>query len=101
MKKLFLLLAPTLLLGGCWVYGSGETVGNVYAVDDGLFWSRAWIKTTLESSESDCYVFDGDELRGKLMDVSGGAKVKLKYKRHFSTASACSNDEITSVEIVK
>ena len=69
MKKILItviLLAGLLLLSGCWVYGQGQTVGYVYAVDDGAFWDIVWYKSSLESSQSDCYLLQNDEKRLKM-----------------------------------
>ena len=109
MKKILItviLLAGLLLLSGCWVYGQGQTVGYVYAVDDDVLWDIVWYKSSLESSESDCYVIKNDELKQKLRQVSGDQKVKLYYKRHIATWDSCSektktNDEIYDFEVLK
>lgn len=107
MKKLLILIAP-LLLSGCFRYGTGETTGYVYAIDDGLIWDHVWFKSTLEASQADCYLLDNDDLKSKLKEASGKLKVKLGYDRHLFTFSNCdapesgnaTSDEITSIEIL-
>lgn len=108
-KKAILLACLVLMLSfttGCIKYGKGETVGYVYAVDDGVLWDKVWYKSSLESSESDCYLIDDSNLKNQLRELSGtDTKVKLKYDRHLFTASMCpegagTDDEITSIEIM-
>lgn len=107
MKKMLLLIAccSLLFLTGCWVYGSGQTTGYVYAVDDGIIWDKIWFKSSLESSQSDCYLIQTDNLKDKLRNMDVDTQVTLHYKRHLITMSICpegtgTNDEITSFEIV-
>ena len=108
MKRTILLLITlsTLLLTGCGIYGKGETEGYVYAIDDGLIWDKVWYKSSLESSESDCYLIKDDVIKQQLRAISSDTRIKLKYDRHFQTASLCpdgtsTNDEITSFEIIQ
>lgn len=110
MKRLIilgLLLGSLLFLTGCWVYGKGESVGYVYAVDDGIFWDKVWFKSNLQSSESDCYLINDDGLKDELKQIQGDTnKVRLHYKRHLFTVAQCqegteTDDEIVSFEVVK
>jgi len=83
-----------------------ETIGYVYAVEDGLVWDKIWYKSNLESSESDCYLINDDTLKNQLKAISGIQKVKLSYDRHFFTLSMCpegteNNDEIIGFDIVR
>lgn len=102
LMKTFLILLLPLLLTGCGVYGTGETIGYVYAVDDGIFWNRVYYKTDLQSSETDCYIFSDDSIGEQLRALSGKDKIKLKYDRHFFalTAETCNADEITGIDMV-
>lgn len=103
MKTRFTLLsliAVPLVLSGCGVYGSGTTTGYIYAVDDGPVWSKVWFKTSLEASESDCYVVDSGKVKDDLKPLIGGTKVNLTYRKHLATFFAfCGEsgegDEIT------
>jgi len=109
MKKiliLLLLLLP-LFLGGCIVYGKGQTTGYVYAVDDGVIWDKVWYKSSLQSSESDCYLINNDLLKEQLRSLPAETNIKLHYKRHLITIANCggdgssnTDDEITSIEII-
>lgn len=105
MIKIITTLTILLLLSGCIIYGEGETIGYIYAVDDGIFWDKVWYKSNLESSESDCYLLSttDDELKDTLRQISGNTKVKLRYRRHLMTVASCpsgteTDDEITSIE---
>jgi hypothetical protein len=103
--SLSILILCLLFLSGCWVYGKGETVGYIYAVDDGIFWDKVWYKSSLESSESDCYLLKDDNIKQQLRDLPNGIKVKLSYDRHFITIASCpegtdTEDEINGFEIV-
>lgn len=98
--RLLLLIFCVLSLAGCGKYGKGETVGYVYAVDDGIFWDSVWIKSSLEASESDCYLLKNDMIKQSLKDLSGKQKVKFFYDRHLFVLAANSNDEITEYEIL-
>lgn len=100
MKKLIALGALAIIsLTGCGVYGQGKTVGYVYAVDDG-WWNKVWFKTSLQASESDCYVVSDGTVRDKLNQVIGGAKVRLTYSKHLDTLDSCPPDNKTSDEII-
>lgn len=90
MKKLVLLMVLCLCLTGCWRYGKGEMRGYVTAVDDGIFWSYAYIKTDLESSDPDTFVFrkSNDKLREELMLNAYYKKpVKILFYNHIGTAT--------------
>ena len=101
-----LLLLIALASTGCWKYGKGETIGYIYAVDDGIAWDKIWFKSNLQSSESDCYLIKDDALKEQLRQVSGDAKVRLYYDRHLFTIASCpegtsTNDEIVRFEILE
>jgi len=107
MKKILilLLLILPLFLGGCIVYGKGQSTGYIYAVDDGVIWDKVWYKSSLQSSESDCYLIDNDFLKEELRELPAGTQIKLYYKRHLATIAICpegtsTDDEITSYEII-
>lgn len=111
MKAIAILMALMLipsLLTGCGVYGKGETIGYIYAVDDAVLWTQVWYKSSLESSESDCYVVDTDktDLIEKLKQASGETKVKMKYEKHLYTLNLCptehqTHDAIVDVQIIE
>jgi hypothetical protein len=103
--RLIAALAACSILSACGIYGTGETVGYVYAVDDGIIWDKVWYKSTLESSQGDCYLIDNDVLKAQLRELSGKQKVKLTYARHFYTFSRCpegtgTKDEITGITLI-
>lgn len=100
-----LLFVLPLFLGGCIVYGKGQTTGYVYAVDDGVVWDKVWYKSSLQSSESDCYLIKDDSLKEELRNLPSGTNLKLFYDRHLMTVANCpegtgTDDEITSFEII-
>jgi len=100
---LSLILFSALFTQGCWVYGQGETTGYIYAVDDGIFWDKVWYKSSLDSSESDCYLLNDNNLKQQLRSISGDSKVKLTYDRHLATIGVCddaTDDEIISIQII-
>lgn len=107
MKRQILLTIISLVsLTGCVKYGTGETIGYIYAVDDGIIWDKVWYKSSLESSESDCYLLRANsKIKEDIKNASGGAKVRLKYSKHMITASLCpegtgTSDEVTSIELL-
>ena len=103
MKKIILLslcVLAVLTLQGCAVYGTGETTGYFYAVDDGIIWDYVYYKSSLESSETDFYILREDDLlKTELRNLPPNTFVKFYYNRHFITLGY-SNDEITSYEIL-
>jgi hypothetical protein len=100
--KIGLILTLLLMLPSCIIYGKGETIGYIYAVDDGIFWDKVWYKTNLESSESDCYLLNTDNvnLKEELRQLSGKVKLKLHYQRHFMTWAMCPDGTSTEDEIM-
>lgn len=101
MKKLILIILAVLMLSGCAKFGTGEQIGYIVAVDDGMVWDRVWIKTDQMTSDPDCYVLEEDhELKEEFkLLLEGQRKVKIKYNKHFATVG-CSPDEITKYEIL-
>lgn len=105
LVSVFLVLVFT--MSSCGIYGKGETTGYVYAIDDGMVWDKVWYKSSLQSSESDCYLINDDSLKEQLRSLPTGTFLKLKYNRHFMTIANCGNekaetdDEIISFEIVE
>jgi len=107
MKKIILcmILISMLSMTGCWRYGEGEAIGYVNAVDDGILWDTVWLKTSMDTSQEDCYIIDNDNVKRMLKGLVGKEKVKLIYDRHFFTLSTgCGedggSDEITNFEII-
>ena len=99
------MLLSLLFLTGCGVYGKGQTQGYIYAVDDGLLWDEVWFKSSLQSSESDCYLIKDDNLKEQLRSLPAATNIKLYYGRHIFTWSGCPNgtdtsDEITNFEVL-
>ena len=98
-KVLSAIIFTLLLLTGCFRYGGGEITGYPMAVENGFFWDKVWIKSTLESSDQDCLVIPknsvlSDEIRQHARDQE---KHTYRYSRHLATlTSNCFNDEITS-----
>ena len=101
MKKIILcmILISMLLLTGCWRYGEGEAIGYVIAVDDGLMWDKVWFKTSLDTSQEDCYLIDNNNVKSLLKELAGKYKVKIIYDRHFFTLSTGCGEDGTSDEI--
>lgn len=100
-KKLITLIPLFLLLTGCGVFGKGTTTGYIYAVDDDLFTDNLWYKSSLESSESDCYSVRNQALTEELRKIEVGTLLKLYYDRHFFTFWDCASDIVTSYEVVE
>lgn len=90
------------IFGGCMEYGSGASTGYVYAVDDGIIWDKVWFKPSMESTESDCYLVSEDSsIKEDLKNLKSGQQIKIEYKRHFVTLSACPEGTGTEDEIIK
>ena len=100
MHKIFGLFLLLILTSGCLRYGSGEAIGYINAVDDGLVWDKVWIKTSLETSTEDCYLVAEDSGVKILLKDLIGEKVKIKYDRHLSTIGSCPEGTDTSDEII-
>jgi hypothetical protein len=104
MKRLFCLLLLSFFLGGCWIYGKGNYVGYVIAVEQGIFWSRAWLKTDLTSSDADAFLIRKSdyEMQQELTKLAEDKiKIRIDYQRHFMTVAIEDNDEILKYEIMK
>ena len=102
MNKLLImvLVIAALFTTGCYVYGSGKTYGYVTTVEDGIFWDKAWFRAELESSQTDCYVLNSNNLKEQLRQTSeAGQRVEMSYRRHFITLG-CSSDQASSVRVV-
>lgn len=102
MKRIILVsVLAALLLSGCLRYTSGQSYGYVTTVEGGIFWSRAWFRAELESSQTDCYLVQrsNDDLKAELRAFAEqGQRVKLQYARHLVAAQIqCSFDEIVKV----
>lgn len=100
---IFVLLLLPIFLGGCSVYGRGESQGVIYAVDDGIVWDKVFFKPALESTESDCYLIDDDNLKADLRNLPDGTRIKIYYYKHLITVATCdgaTEDEIYKYEIL-
>ncbi len=104
LMKVFMLIVMCFGISGCLIYGKGEEVCYVSAVDDELFWAVVYTKTDLASSDADSYIVEkgNDELRGQLLKVAEKKqRIKIKYKKHFMAAILNANgDEIYSFEVI-
>lgn len=105
-KLLFgIVIVSLLLLTGCMVYGEGTYTGNIISVEEGIFWNVVWLKTTVESSDADCFLLLKNDPVSKtnLEHLSTTqTKVTIKYLRHLITLTQCDNsDEIIDFNEVK
>ncbi len=101
MKALIAALFLALLLTGCVRYGTGEITGYPMAVENGFFWDKVWIKSTLESSDQDCLIIaKNSPLSAEIRDqAKAQEKHTYKYDRHLLTlVDGCYDDEITGYE---
>ena len=102
MRHLILLglLFIILSLPGCIPYTSGSSYGYVTTVEGGIFWSHAWFRAELESSQTDDYMVQrsGDALKARLREVAeSGQRVKITFRRHLLAATTGRADEIVDV----
>ncbi len=101
MRALLATLLLALVLTGCGRYGTGEITGYPMAIENGFFWDKVWIKSTLESSDQDCLIISknsqlSEQLRQHAKDQE---KHTYQYNRHLLILSnACHSDEITGYE---
>ena len=104
MKKtiIFLTILSLLFLTGCGMYGQGKSYGYITTTEDGILWDKVWIRAELESSQTDCYIIQNDNLKEQLRQVSElRQRVEITYARHFFTwVTDCYNDEIVSFKII-
>lgn len=107
MKKIMIgiiLMLLSITLTGCFIYGKGQTTGYIFSVEDGIFWDKVWFKSSIESSDPDCYLLQkGSDLKEQLENIAPDTQIQLNYNRHFFTATSgdTTNDEIISFEIIK
>ncbi len=101
MKVLLAILFLVLLVPGCIKYGTGEITGYPMAVENGFFWDKVWIKSTLESSDQDCLIIaKNSPLSAELREqAKRQEKHTYEYDRHlYALVDYCHNDEITRYE---
>ena len=105
MKKIISILCVLVIaisLTGCWKYGRGEMYGYVTAVDDGYIWSYTYVKTSLDSSDADNFIFskNNEALRTSLVNFAKEKTyVKVSFYNHVTTATGNSNScEIYKIE---
>lgn len=104
MKKTIILALMILpLLTGCFVYADGKHTGYVEAVDNDVFWSKVWFKTSLDASTADCYIVERKSpLSMELQQMAEQAKrITIQYDQHLFTATLdCSDEQIVSYKIL-
>lgn len=100
IKKILIvltLLAVMIMSTGCMVYGKGKISGYVTTVENGFFWDKVYIKSSLESSKEDCLIIDKNN---KISDELSGlplTRVNIVYDRHLVALTYdCYKDEIVS-----
>lgn len=106
MKKILILLVlgALLLSSGCFRYGNGKSFGYITTVEDGIVWNHAYFRAELESSNTDCYLYDNEdvELEHALLEASNNKqRVEISFNRHLITISNCANDVITRIKNIK
>jgi hypothetical protein len=111
MKKIILgieLLLLIILMTGCFIYGQGQSIGYIYAIDDGIVWDKAYFKPSMESTETDCYLISHNNnlIKDNLKMLKQNVQIKIIYDKHLGTLSSCNgdtdtNDEIINYEVLK
>lgn len=106
MRVLLLIVFSCVILSGCIVYGRGDEVCYVSAVDDGFFWAKVFTKTDLSSSDADTYLVEkeNNSLRVALMVAAEKKqRIKIHYDKHLMVAAVTKggSDEIKSFDIIK
>lgn len=89
----------TLIFGTFFHFGTGKTYGYVDTVEDGIYFTKVYIKPKLESSQEDCFIADKNS--GIDFDnlAQNASRHTFTYDRYFSAmASDCFPDVITKVD---
>lgn len=65
-------------------YGGASTFGYMTTVEEGIFYDSVWIRSELESSQTDEYCIDGDtNLREVIPElIRNRERVELKFNKH-------------------
>jgi hypothetical protein len=98
-KILICLLLIGLMISttGCIIYGKGKISGYVTTTENGIFWDKVYIKSSLESSKEDCFLINKNNIIYDELSGYSTTRLNFNYNRHFMTLSdECYNDEIIS-----
>ena len=90
MRKVLLLIVMCLCLTGCWRYGEGKTLGYVTTIETGIFWDYVWIRSDLQSSQTNAYAIRKDkaDFKNALLESSKNKqRIELVYKNHIVLVS--------------
>ena len=104
MKTFILVVCLIFLLSGCGRYGEGVSNGYVYAVEEGRVYDCLFIKSSLESSETDAYAIRKDS---GLMEKTRGLlfkKVEINYSKNAALFNNCNggvNDLLKNISEIK
>ena len=88
------------LFVGCYIHGEGTYKGYVLAVEDGLVWNHVYVKTDLQSSDSDGLMLsqDASELKSQLLDaMESQEQVTIRFARHLAACSAVPAREVLAI----
>jgi hypothetical protein len=96
-KKIVLILLTGLLLSACGL--SGRTTGYVYAVDEtfSTYTHNIWIKSDLESSESDCYRIRNELVEQALNAMKEKKSLTMQYNREIWNWAGCTSELIVEI----
>lgn len=91
-----------ILFSGCGTYGGGETTGYVTTIEDGFFWSKVWIRSDLESSQTNCYLISKHSiLKDDVVKYSKDkTRITLYFDKHLMTLADNNEGVITSLEVI-
>lgn len=112
MIKVLILLLICFMLSGCFIQGTGRSVGYVTSVEDAslLFnWGTVWFRVetgTYSSMQSspDVYVIDrsNKQLIESLAETSRKNQIiEITYNKHFMLARKGTKDEIINFKVLE
>ena len=95
-------IVTLMLFSGCVTYGSGETTGYVTTIEDGFFWGKVWIRSDLESSQTNCYLIKKhSNLKDDIIKHSKDkTRITLYFDKHLVTLADTNEGEITNLEVI-